>query len=454
MKLRMLGALFLLTVFMGCAASKYRPADRYLEKKEYNEAIRAYLRLLDPHLRDGKRYIYYDREAVTGIGIVYWHMRRYQTAVKIFRMVVDKDPSFGKALFYLGLSFEGMGRDDEAIQVYRKYFIIPSYNPYRQVLRGRMDWLVRSKISREIQFALQNEAQLNIADLPEKSVAVLYFLSLSEDSQWEPLQKGLAEMIITDLSQIDEIKIVERLRLNQLMEELRLSTTGFMDEKTAPRMGKLLGARTLVKGSYMVMPDLKMTLDASIYEADKSFLPTASNFEGNLSRFFRMEKELVLRILDYYGIELTLQQRERILQIPTENMMAFMNYCGGLDAADRGDFGEAMRYFQRAVELDADFQLAKDQLMSPKLWEATHGQNLVRVQYEVTQLIKTTPKGEVQMVIAPPDLVSTWNRLQWMGVHQNAGFIPGNDTRESFQEAEEGSSLVPKRLGEPPKPVK
>ena len=454
MKLKMFGVFLLLLVLGGCTISKYKPAKKYLERREYNKAIRTYLRLLDPHLRDGKRYIYYDREAVTGIGVVYWHMRRYQTAVKILRMVVDKDPSFGMAFFHLGMSLEALGRGDEAVQIYRKYPRIPNYDPYRQVLRGRLDWFVRKKIEREIQLAFQNEAQLNIADLPEKSIAVLYFLSLSEDPQWEPLKKGLAEILITDLSQVEELKVVERLRLNHLMEELQLCTTGLMDERTAPRWGKFLGARTLLKGSYMVMPDLNMTLDANIYEVDKTFLPTTSNFEGDLSRLFRMEKELVLRILDYYGVELTPQQRERILKIPTENMMAFMDYCLGLDAMDRGDFGEAQHYFQQAVKLDANFQLAKNQLISKKIWEATHIQNLVRVNYEVAQLIKTTPKGEVQMVPSPPDLVSTWNRLQWMGVHQSAGFLPGNDSRESFLEAEAGSSLVPKPLGEPPRPDK
>ena len=454
MKRRLLGVLILSGMLWRCTTTQYSPAEKHLELKDYSEAIRAYLRLLDPHTRDGKRYIYYDREAVTGVGVVYWHMQRYETAEKILRMVVDKDPFFGKALFYLGASLEAMGREDEAIDVYRRYTAVPSSDPYSRVLLGRMDWVVKRKIAREVQLALQSEAQLNVADLPEKSIAVLYFLSLSEDPQWKPLQKGLAEIIITDLSQAEELKVIERLRVNRIMEELRLSTTGLMDENTTPRVGKLLGTRNMLKGSYMVMPDLRMTMDAGIYQTDKALLPTTSNFEGNLSRLFRMEKELVLRIFDYFDIELTPQQRERILKIPTENMMAFMSYCRGLDALDEGNFEKAQEYFDRALKLDVNFEIARDQSMSAQIWEATHNRNLIRVDHEVAQLIKTTPKGRAEMVYRPPPpLVSPWNRLQWMGAHQSAGFIPGNDARKSLQEAEiNGVQLLPRDPLEPPPP--
>ncbi len=445
--------LLIIILFGGCATSKYRPAEKFLAKEDYANAIRAYLRLLEPHMRNGKRYIYYDREAVTGIGRVYWQMHKYDTAVKILQMVVNKDPTYGAALFYLGMSLEGLGKEDEAIQIYKRYTSLPYYDPYHHVLMGRLDWLVRRKIFREVQLALKNERQLNINSLPEKTVAVLYFLSLSNDPQWRPLQKGLAEMLITDLSQVKNLKVVERLRLNYIMKELELSTTGLVDEKTAPRLGKLMGARTLIKGSYMVMPGPKITMNAGIYEIGMPFSPTTANFEGTLTRLFRMEKELVLRVIDYFEIRLTPQERERILRIPTQNMMAFMDYCRGLDAMDHADFSKAQSYFEKAVKIDPKFGLAKNHLTVPKIWEATHNSNSVRVNYEVTNLIKAMPKGKPEVAYNPPAFVSTWNRLLWMRRHQKGEFFPGNDSRKSFQEADEGSSLVPTLLGMPPPPM-
>ena len=455
MKLRSLVILsLLLTIIGGCSTTRYTPAENNLKKKEYNQAIREYLRLLNPHIRGGKRYIYYDKEAITGIGIVYMHMQNYQTASKILHMVTKKDPAYGKAHFYLGLSQEALGDDDSATRAYRNYLSVDLSDPYRHVLISRLDYIVRRKIVRDIQLSLQNEMQIDISDLPEKSIAILYFLNLSEDPQWKPLQKGLTEMLITDLTQIGGLKVVERLYLNAVMDELRLSETGLIDEKLAPRLGKLMGVRNMVKGSYLIMPDLKTSLDANIFKADEALLSTPVDFEGTLQQLFKMEKNLVLQILEYLRIEVPIQQKEKILKIPTENMMAFMSYCLGLDAIDRMNYEEAQGHLAQAIQYDSRFNLARDLLISSKIWDAAHNQNIVRVDYEISQIIKTTSKGKSKMIYQPPPpLLSTSNRLQRMGIQQNAGFLPGNDTREFFQEAAlHGAPVIPVQLVEPPLP--
>jgi tetratricopeptide (TPR) repeat protein len=441
-------------LLIGCATSPYRPAEKYIDQKEYDRSIRTYLKLLDPHMRDGKRYIYYDKEGVTGIGVVYWHMQRFETAVKILKTVLDKDPAYGKALFYLGLSYEGLGNENDAIRTYRNYAQLQSDDAFRQVIVGRLDWIVKNKIVREIETALKQEAELNIATYPDKSVAVLSFLSLSDNRSWEPLEKGLAEMVITDLSQIKDIQVVERLKVDQLLGELRLNASGLTDDKNSLRFGKLVGARNLIKGSYLVMNDQKMTLDAGIFEAGKTAVPANFSFDGNLARLFQMEKELVLNIINYFGITLTPQERERLLKIPTENLDAFISYCNGLDALDRNNFKSATRFFQEAFQRDSKFDQARDYLVMPEIWDVTHSQNVYRMSYEVAQWIKTSPRGRAQIEYKPPpEMLSTYNRLQLMGIQQNSGFLPGNESRKSFEEASlNGAQLLPYILGEPPKP--
>jgi hypothetical protein len=195
-----------------------------------------------------------------------------------------------------------------------------------------------------------------------------------------------------------------------------------------------------------------MTIDTGIYQLDQVLHPALANLEGDLGRLFRMEKELVLRILDYFQIELTPQQRERILMIPTENMMAFINYSRGLDALDQRDYSTAKDYFEQATRMDPDFIQARDYLMNTNLWEAVHNRNVVRVDQEVTNVVRQLPQMGPGMT-GPPALVSSWNRLQWMGAQQNTGFLPGTDSRESIVEAESrGAPVIPELLGEPPRP--
>ena len=53
-------------------------------------------------------------------------------------------------------------------------------------------------------------------------VAVSYFENVSEDPELDPLKKGIAEMLITDLSISEDIHLVERARLQELLAEMEL----------------------------------------------------------------------------------------------------------------------------------------------------------------------------------------------------------------------------------------
>ena len=443
-----------LLFFTGCNTSRYGVADQLLEDGQYNAAVREYLKELNPHIRNGKRYIYFDKEAMTGVALVYYRMERYRTAEKIFNTVLKKDPTYGKARFYLGLTMESMAREDEAISVYKGYTKTQPYDPYRQVMLGRLDYMTRSKISREMRLAIQNEQQLKPSLFPVNSIAVLYFASLADKPEWRPIQKGLAEMLINDLSQVDQLQVVERMRVNALMDEMRLSVADMADEANAERIGKLLGARTLVNGAYLIFDNLNMNLSANIIHLDNVLIPNEKVYEGKISQLFQMEKRLVLEILDNFKIELTPSQRDEILRVPTQNMDAFIHYCDGLDALDQYNFGEAQRHFRLAIGEDDTFIYAMDYLVPFEIWEVTHAHNINRVQQEVERWMEEIPAQiSPDLFKPPPALVSAKSRLQWMGVYQDADFLPGTESRRSIQEADiNGAVIVPKRLAAPPMP--
>ncbi|MCK5147175.1 tetratricopeptide repeat protein [bacterium] len=456
MKIRMFAYLIIVTLLSGCASSRMSDAEYYVEKEDYAKAIKAYLSQIEPHLKDGRAMVYYDRDVVTGLGEVYWLMQKYETALQILRRVVTKDPFFGKAQYYLGLSYEGLGEDDKAIDAYKNYPKIPASDPYRYVMAGRLDWMIRKFIIRDVQKVLQDESAYSWDSILENTIGVLYFDSQSEDPQWAPLQKGLAEMLATDLAQSGELNIVERMRINYLMEELRLSVSGMMQDEEQLRVGKFVGAKTLIKGSYMILPNMKMTLDAGIFNSQSSTFPRPSSYEGSLGRLFQIEKQLAFEIFEYFGVDLPLEAREEILKIPTKDMEAFMNYCMGLDALDRMNFAESQEFFHKALAIDQNFQLAKDRLIPQKVWDMTHNRNLVRLQHDVSQFVRKIPRGGPERLIQPESgLVGAWNRLMKLSAYQGAGFLPGNETRKGFQEADDkGARLLPTTLGVPPTPIR
>src|SRR5688572_18746221 len=85
-------------------------------------------------------------------------------------------------------------------------------------------------------------------------VAVLYFdnNSIGKDARdFDGIGKGLADMLITDMSQNANIRVVERERVQALLTEQNLVKAGTIDPQTAIRLGKFMGAQYMVYGGFM-----------------------------------------------------------------------------------------------------------------------------------------------------------------------------------------------------------
>ena len=70
------------------------------------------------------------------------------------------------------------------------------------------------------------------------TIAISYFDNTSGSEQYNPLSKGLADMLITDLSNVKSIQIVEREKLESLLKEIDLGESKFIDPNTAQKLGK------------------------------------------------------------------------------------------------------------------------------------------------------------------------------------------------------------------------
>jgi TolB-like protein len=113
---------------------------------------------------------------------------------------------------------------------------------------------------------LSLRAQNAPASAPDRrpTIAVLYFNNgaIGRAADFEALSKGIADLLITDLSANQNIRVVERDRLQALLQEQDLSQTNRIDDATALRLGKVLGAHHIIKGGFVVDPKGRMRLDA------------------------------------------------------------------------------------------------------------------------------------------------------------------------------------------------
>lgn len=126
---------------------------------------------------------------------------------------------------------------------------------------------------------------------PRPTVAVLYFDYAGPDDQMAVLRKGLAQMLISDLSAQDAATLVERSRLEEVLAELKLNQTAHIDPKSASKLGKLLGARYLVLGSYFVMMNT-LRADARLVEVETGKVLDSTGKSGPPEDFLTVEQAL------------------------------------------------------------------------------------------------------------------------------------------------------------------
>ena len=194
-----------------------------------------------------------------------------------------------------------------------------------------------------------------------KTIAISYFDNTSGLKEYNPLSKGLADMLITDLSNVKSIQIVEREKLEQIIQEQNLALTGIIDESTAAQVGKLLGAKLILTGSFLIMGET-MRIDARLVDVSTGEVIMAEKIEGKKDTFFQLEKDLINNLLASLNLGLSKSEQRRIKKIQTESFEAFYAYSSAIVALDNEEYEESKKLLEKAVEIDDDYDIAWDKL--------------------------------------------------------------------------------------------
>ena len=192
----------------------------------------------------------------------------------------------------------------------------------------------------------------------DRVLAVSYFDMNTTRADLEPLGRGIADMLITDLMGVGGIELVERARLSEILAELDLQRTAFVDPKTAVKMGKGLGAGWMVAGSLTVSGD-NMSANARIINVSTGKIENSVEATGAVDSFFSIEKQLAKKIVASFGIPLNPELRDVLTNPDSAALDTAVAYSRAIDAVDLGDVDAAIKALKEALARDGDFLAAK-----------------------------------------------------------------------------------------------
>lgn len=293
------------------------------------------------------------------LGIAYYRLGRHAEARAALETAARLDAKDGTTSLYLGMTAEAQNDLPTAKRAYASYLQFGRTSRVRAQLQSHLAALARKELALEAKTAVQQEASLGAVPGSPRTVAVLPLRFSGSDSSLRPLERGFADLLTTDLGRSSQLTLVERGRLQALLDEVALQSSGATDSTSNVRVGRLVRAGRLVQGSLLQLPGSQLRVDAAVVNVPTTQIQGTAQGSDQLDALFNLEKKIALDLFRELGVTLTVAERNAVEQRPTRSLAAFVAYSRGLVAEDEGRWDDAGRFFDDAVRLDPGFGAAQ-----------------------------------------------------------------------------------------------
>jgi curli biogenesis system outer membrane secretion channel CsgG len=215
--------------------------------------------------------------------------------------------------------------------------------------------------------ALPLSAQSAPASDKRPTVAVMYLTNsaLVDFASYAPLSKGMAEMLISELAQNSGIRVVERDRLQSLLEEQNLASSERVDKETAVKLGKTLNARHMLMGSFLIDQNKNMRIDVRAVNVETSAIDYTESVTGKSDKLLELVIQLGAKVNAGLKLPALKTASATIPASKSPNQFkALMAMSQALEAEDKKNIAQAETLYKSAVAMNPDFDRAKTRLAS------------------------------------------------------------------------------------------
>jgi tetratricopeptide (TPR) repeat protein len=294
-------------------------------------------------------------------GVINYQEGEREKAKKTFEYAKVVFPENHTVPYYLGLIYLEEGKRSDAIAEWKHFVLMDPNSEESLEIHKYLTLLIREEAVENAKQAISNEDTLILGDVDDNTVVVTTFFNLGSENL-ELLGKGMAAMLIHDLSQVPDIEVVERVKLLAFLQEMDLGTSGLVDKKTAPKVGRLLKSKYVTTGSLTDSEKENLHIVSVVFDTEKTKIIDTQEAQGPLKKFYDLEKEIACKIIEDLGRDCS-KVPAAFGKIHTRNLQALTLYSVGLNYFDQEKYDEARAQFQNAIDEDPAFDLAKEALV-------------------------------------------------------------------------------------------
>lgn len=222
-------------------------------------------------------------------------------------------------------------------------------------------------------------------------VAVMPFKNLNDDPDLDWLSVGMAETMVSDLKKSGKVRVVERDQIDKAMAQIALQQSGEVAAATAVKVGKLVGAKTIVIGAYQ-KAGKRLRITARFVRVQTGEVLDAAKVTGRETRIFHLQDLIVGRLLGYRSARGYHPPHHR--SATNKTVKAYKLYAMAMSTASDAT---RVSYLKRAMKIDPNFVYAKDELSAlEKRMVVYHRQAIVARDKRVRDLRRELASGKIQ----------------------------------------------------------
>ena len=203
-----------------------------------------------------------------------------------------------------------------------------------------------------IAMASAGSGQAEAQDEP-KTLAVLRFDNNTGNPRYDNLGRAFSSMMISDLSVLEGVQLIERDRIEELLAELNLQQSAYVDPNSAQDVGMIVGAEYVVVGAFAAV-EPEMRIDTRIAHVESAEIVQTAEASGQETELFALQEQLANQLVE--GLSLVLSEEEKALLREQQaanriqDLETFILFSEALCYLDYGEYEEAFDRIQDVQE--------------------------------------------------------------------------------------------------------
>jgi len=282
---------------------------------------------------------------------------QYEEAIAMQKKAIEQEPDNYNAFIILAASASLAGYDQEARAAVKEILRIdPQFSvkrliaPFkdRTILRKNCDALNNAGLSLNCDVFPAEEPSIVKSDKP--SIAVLPFVNMSNDPEQEYFSDGMTDELIGDLAKINDIFVISR----------NSAFTYKGKSIKAQQIANDLNVRYILEGSVQRSGN-KVRIRAQLIDGKTDHHLWSESYDGLLDDIFELQDKITGNIVSALAVKLTPDERIRISDKGTENILAYETFLKGFEHYSRftaKNLLKAIEFYQQAIVIDPNFSRA------------------------------------------------------------------------------------------------